>query len=77
MPDFADHGSEREQQNIEAALAEHKYQLNHAVSAYPIGECRNCQERLDDGRAFCDDACRDDWSDRQRSLKRNGKYRGG
>lgn len=75
--DEADYGSEREQQMLQAALEEHQWQLNHAVSAYPIGLCRNCDARIDDGRPYCDDLCRDDHQDRLRAEKRNGKYRGG
>ena len=75
--DEADYGSEREQAMLQAALDEFQYQLTHAVNAYPVGECRNCAEKLDDGRAFCDDSCRTDWDDRMKAHKRNGKYRGG
>lgn len=75
MSDEADLGNDAMERWLEAQISEHQWQLNHAVSAYPVGECRNCSERLDDGRAFCDDACRTDWDDRQRAAKRNGKYR--
>lgn len=75
--DEADYGSEREMAMLQAALEEHQYQLTHAVNAYPVGECRNCAEKLDDGRAFCDETCRTDWDDRQRAARRNGRYRGG
>ncbi len=62
---------------LEAQISEHQYQLAHAVSAYPVGECRNCSTRLDDGRAYCDAECARDFEDRQRADRRNGKYRGG
>ena len=73
--DEADYGSEREQKMLQAALEEHQWQLNHAISAYPIGECRNCQEKLDDGRAFCTEDCRNDFQDRERIAKRQWRYR--
>ncbi len=40
------------------------------------GRCRNCAERLDDGRAFCDADCATDFDIRTKSDKRNAKYRG-
>ena len=75
--DECDKASEYEQKWIEAQISEHSYQLNHAVNAYPVGECRNCATRLDDGRAYCDETCRDDHWERIKAEKRNGKYKGG
>ncbi len=77
MADECDIASEHEQKWLEAQISEHQYRLSHAVSAYPVGECRNCASRIDDGSAFCDTDCMRDWSDRQRADRRNGKYRGG
>ena len=77
MPDEADIGSDYTEKWLEAQISEHQWQLSHAVNAYPIGECRYCATKLDDGRPFCNDECRDDFQDRQRADKRNGKYRGG
>ena len=77
MPDDFDYSQERQLELMDYRIREHQYQLGHAVSAYEIGRCRNCNERLDDGRAFCDKACLDDFEDRLKAEKRNGKYRGG
>ena len=71
--DEADYGNERAQAMLEAAIQEHQYQLNHAVSAFPVGECRNCQTKLDDGRAYCDKECADDFFNRQQMNKRKGQ----
>lgn len=73
MADEADVGNEYMEKWLSAQLAEHTYQLNHAVSAYPVGECRNCQTKLDDGRAYCDKDCADDFAERQRMSKRRGR----
>lgn len=77
MADDVDIATDRLQAELANRIAELQYQINHAVSAYPIGECRNCASRLDDGRAFCDLDCSRDFEDRQRADRRNGKYRGG
>ena len=77
MADFADIGSDYTERSLEAQIEEHQYQLNHAVSAFELGRCRNCEEKLDDSRVFCDSDCASDFESRQRSDKRNSKYRGG
>lgn len=71
--DEADYGNERAAAMLEATLQEHQYALSHAVSAYPIGECRNCSTKLDDGRAFCDPECAKDFEYRQKMNKHRGK----
>jgi hypothetical protein len=75
--DEADLGNEQMEKWLEAQISEHQYALSHAVSAYPVGECRNCCARIDDGRAFCDSDCAKDFETRQKAEKRNAKYRGG
>lgn len=77
MADECDIANDRAQAELENRIAEFRYQLGHAVSAYPVGECRNCSTRIDDGRAFCDSECMQDWDDRLKASRRNGKYRGG
>lgn len=77
MADFADIGSDYTECWLEAQIEEHQYQLNHAVSAFELGRCRNCEEKTDDSRAFCDADCAADFESRQRSSKRNSKYMGG
>lgn len=75
--DEIDIASERMQAELENRIAEFQWQLGHAVSAYELGRCRNCSDKIDDGRAFCGIECRDDFAYRQKAKKRNGKYRGG
>ena len=77
MADFADIGSDYTERWLEAQIEEHQYHLNHAVSAFELGRCRNCEEKTDDSRAFCDADCAADFESRQRASKRNSKYRGG
>jgi hypothetical protein len=77
MPDDFDYSQERQLELMENRIREHQYQLGHAVNAFELGRCRNCNERLDDGRAFCDASCRQDFEDRLAADRRNGKYRGG
>jgi hypothetical protein len=73
MPDFADIGSDYTERWLEAQISEHQYQLNHAVNAFEIGRCRNCDDKTDDGRTFCDLECRKDFEDRQKAIKRRGR----
>lgn len=44
-------------------MMNHKALLQIAASN---GHCLNCDERLDDGRRWCDEDCRDDWVLRNR-----------
>ncbi len=71
--DELDYAQERIDAHLANLIAEHQYQIGHAVSAYPAGECRNCQAKLDDGRAYCDKDCADDFAERQRMSKRRGR----
>ena len=49
-----------------------------AILAYEReGRCKNCGDKLDDTRPYCDEPCRDDHWERIKSESRNGKYRGG
>jgi len=57
-------------------IAEHRYQLERNAQAFEAGRCRNCNDNIDDGRAYCDESCRNDHQARIASDKRNGKYRG-
>lgn len=74
--DEADRGNDYMEKWLNSQITKHQNQLNQ-MGAFEIGRCRNCDERIDDGRAFCDLACREDFDDRMRANKRNGKYRGG
>ena len=71
LSDPNDMASAYEQRWLEAQIEEHQYQLNHAVSAFELGRCRNCEEKTDDSRAFCDADCAADFESRQRASKRN------
>ncbi len=74
MADVIDDANDRAEKWLEAHIAEFQYQLNHAVSAFEVGRCRNCEAKTDDSRAFCDQECRQDFDDRQRAEKRRGRY---
>lgn len=39
------------------------------------GRCMNCADRLDDGRAYCNDDCKKDHEARERTLARQWRYR--
>lgn len=41
--------------------------------SFDIGRCRNCSEKLDDSRNYCDEYCRNDHQMRIASDKRNGR----
>ena len=58
---------------LTASLLKHQQRLNHAVNAFEIGRCRNCNEKLDDGRSYCDKECADDFAYRQKINKRVGR----
>ena len=73
MADFTDVALEYEQKWLQAQIDEHAYQLGREAIALTTGECRNCQAKLDDGRAYCDKDCAQDFSDRQRMSKRMGR----
>lgn len=53
-------------------IAEHRHQLSIATIQYEQGRCRNCNDKLDDGRAYCDKDCADDHANRIRADKRRG-----
>lgn len=58
----------------EEALAELMRRERRApVMLPPTGECLNCGEPLGGERRFCDAACRDDHSNRERALRLNGR----
>ena len=71
--DEIDIASERMQAELANRIAEFQWQLGHAVSAYEPGRCRNCSDKIDDGRAFCTPECRDDHQARMRMEKRRGR----
>ena len=75
MADFTDVASEYEQKWLQAQIDEHAYQLRREAVALTMGECRNCQAKLDDGRAYCDKDCLRDFSDREQIAKRQWRHR--
>ena len=54
-------------------IAEHRYQMTKEATQYDAGRCRNCNEKMDDGRAYCDEECRDDHANRMKAEKRRGR----
>lgn len=79
MADEADIGNERAEIMLSDLIAEARYQLTKPSNDWPYGEgrCKNCGDKLDDTRPYCDEPCRDDYWERIKSESRNGKYRGG
>ena len=73
MTDIIDDANERAEKWLNAQIEEHQYQLEHAVSAFEAGRCRNCDDKLDDGRNYCDETCRDDHWERIKAEKRRGR----
>lgn len=73
MTDIIDDANERAAKWLDAQITEHQYQLEHAVSAFESGRCRNCDDKLDDGRNYCDETCRDDHWERIKAEKRRGR----
>jgi hypothetical protein len=74
VTDIIDDANERADKWLTAQIEEHQYMMGHAVSAFEAGRCRNCDEKLDDGRNYCDENCRDDhWkricADKRRSNR--------
>lgn len=73
MADECDIANDRAQAELENRIAEFRWQLGHAVSAFEIGRCRNCNDKTDDSRAYCTTECRDDHQARIRMEKRRGR----
>ena len=73
MSDEIDIANERRDQELANRIANFQYQLEHAVSTFEAGRCRNCDDKLDDGRNYCDETCRDDHLERIKAEKRRGR----
>jgi len=72
MTDIIDDANDRAAKWLDAQISEHQYQLEHAVSAFEVGRCRNCDDKLDDGRNYCDETFRNDHQKRMADEARNG-----
>ena len=79
LSDPNDMASAYEQKWLHEQIEEHAYQLSQAGNEWPYGQgkCKNCGESIDDGRPYCEEACRDDHWIRIKADIRNSKYRGG
>ena len=75
MSDVIDDANERAEKWLTAHIEEHVYQMSVAA-VFNSGRCRNCDEALDDGQAYCDSECASDFEKRQHSIRRNGILRG-
>ena len=73
MADEADVANDYQAKWLAAQLEEHSYQMSHPAVTFEAGRCRNCEERLDDGRTFCDTDCATDFETRLRASRRNGR----
>lgn len=60
MADEIDRANDRAQAWLDGLLDESRYQAANAPAVFAAGLCRNCETPLDDGRSYCDAACRDD-----------------
>lgn len=72
--DEADYGNERMEKWLTAQIEEHAYQQKQATDDWPYGagRCKNCGEKLDDSRSYCEEACRDDhWERIKRDVRRS------
>ena len=67
MTDIYDRATEREEQDRELALQ----QVRYSAKPLPHGECNNCGASC--AGAFCDSDCREDWEQRDRMNKINGR----
>ncbi len=73
MTDIIDDANDRAAKWLNAQIEEHQWQLEHAVSAFESGRCRNCDDKLDDGRNYCGEECRNDHWERIKAEKRRGR----
>lgn len=73
MADEIDRANDHLERWLQGRIEEYQHQLNQMVDTEQ-GRCRNCQEKLDDGRAYCDEYCRDDFQYRLAANRRNVKY---
>lgn len=71
MSDIIDDANDRAEKWLTAHIEEHVYQMSVAA-VFNSGHCRNCDETLDDGRAYCDMECALDFEKRQHANRRNG-----
>ena len=56
-------------------IAERRRKMEVPAQAFEIGRCRNCSDKLDDGRLFCDSDCCADFSERERITKRQWRFK--
>lgn len=76
MSDEVDIANERRDQELANIINEFRYKLENPTVVFNSGHCRNCDETLDDGRAYCDSECASDFENRQLAIRRNGSLRG-
>ena len=69
--DFLDDASENESKERDRLIQ--KARKTKSVQA--TGHCLYCNNTLDDGKRWCDEWCRDDWTLEQEAAQRHGiKY---
>lgn len=66
--DFLDDASENESNERERLIQK----ARKARSVQATGHCLYCNAELADGRRWCDEWCRDDWSLEQEASQRHG-----
>lgn len=66
--DFLDDASENESNERDRLIQ--KARKTKSVQA--TGHCLYCNNTLDDGKRWCDEWCRDDWTLEQEAAQRHG-----
>lgn len=66
--DFLDDASENESNERERLIQK----ARKARTVQATGHCLYCNAELADGRRWCDEWCRDDWSLEQEASQRHG-----
>jgi len=72
MTDIIDDANERADKWLNAQIEEHRYQMANAPADPNAGRCRYCNDKLDDGRNYCNEDCRDDHWKQICAEKRRG-----
>ena len=74
MSDEIDFSQERQLELMENRLREFQYQLSQMGNIEEESVCRNCREPLPVGQHYCCSECRDDYWERIKAEKRQGRY---
>lgn len=67
--DISDHATELEEREREILLAQHKARVADALQ--PIGQCHNCELKVEGNALFCSKECAEEWE----FIKKMEKHR--